>query len=145
MVTLEQAKTLESGVSKALAYVDRVTQENALLKGQLEKDKSRIDELEQLVEQFKIEQGKIEERIVATLEQLSHFEANHNDEAPGPDQDPPEAVAPEPLVEVAEEPAPVEEVVPEEAAPEPEPAVEPPADDVAPQAEQNPESELDIF
>jgi hypothetical protein len=113
MVTLEQVKVLESKVSKALGFISQLSQENALLKGQLEKDKTRIDELEMLVERFKEEQGKIEESIVATLDQLAQFEAGHEARAEAPTEE--AAVEEAPVLE-----APAEEALPLEAETAPE-------------------------
>ncbi|MDR3275773.1 MAG: hypothetical protein LBT11_00955 [Treponema sp.] len=74
MVTLEQVKLLEARVAKAIEFVNRIIGENDLLKGKLDFCQQRIDELESLVEQFKAEQGRIEEGIVSALDRLSRFE-----------------------------------------------------------------------
>jgi FtsZ-binding cell division protein ZapB len=81
MVSLEQVKLLETRVSKAIEFVNRVTdennrviEENNLLKGKLESCQKRVDELEALVEQFKTEEGRIEEGILSALDRLSRFE-----------------------------------------------------------------------
>jgi hypothetical protein len=74
MVTLEQVKLLETKVGKAIDYVNRVTNENSLLKGKLSSYQKRIDELEVLVQRFKEDQGRIEEGILSALERLNQFE-----------------------------------------------------------------------
>ena len=74
MVSLEQVKLLESKVSKAIDYVKKVTEENSSLKGKLDSYQKRIDELEILIQQFKEEQGRIEDGILSALDRLNQFE-----------------------------------------------------------------------
>jgi hypothetical protein len=74
MVSLEQVKLLETKVSRAIDYVERVTGENALLQGKLESYQKRIDELEVLVQRFKEDQGRIEDGILSALDRLNQFE-----------------------------------------------------------------------
>jgi predicted nuclease with TOPRIM domain len=81
MISLEQVQLLESRVSKALEFVQKVTAENAALvsqrdelQGKLETNQKRIDELEIHVMRFKKDQGRIEDGIVAALDRLSQFE-----------------------------------------------------------------------
>ncbi|MDR2941995.1 MAG: cell division protein ZapB [Treponema sp.] len=86
MISLEQVQLLESRVSKALEYVQKVNAENAALVSQreelqakLEANQKRIDELEVLVMRFKKDQGRIEDGIVAALDRLSQFEEAFED------------------------------------------------------------------
>jgi len=74
MVTIEQVKQLESRVSKAIDYVNKVTDENSLLKNKLDNYQKRIDELEVLIQRFKEDQNRIEEGIISALERLNQFE-----------------------------------------------------------------------
>jgi predicted nuclease with TOPRIM domain len=81
MVSLEQVQLLETRVSKALDYVQKITAENAALISQreelqtkLDANQKRIDELEVLIMRFKKDQGRIEDGIVAALDRLSQFE-----------------------------------------------------------------------
>jgi len=81
MISLEQVQLLETRVSKALEYVQKITAENAALVSQreelqekLEANQKRIDELEVLVVRFKKDQARIEDGIVAALDRLSQFE-----------------------------------------------------------------------
>ncbi|WP_461247481.1 cell division protein ZapB [Treponema sp. R6D11] len=81
MISLEQVQLLESRVTKALEYVQKVNEENAALISQreelqekLDANQKRIDELEVLVMRFKKDQGRIEDGIVAALDRLSQFE-----------------------------------------------------------------------
>lgn len=74
MVSLEQVKLLETKVVKAIEYVERLSEENTLLREKLDGYRNRIDELEVLVHQFKEDQGRIEEGIVSALTRLNQFE-----------------------------------------------------------------------
>jgi chromosome segregation ATPase len=74
MITLEQVKLLESKAVRAIEYVERVSRENAQLQGKLESYQKRIDELEVVIRQFKEDQGRIEEGVLAALDRLNQFE-----------------------------------------------------------------------
>ncbi|GHV60157.1 hypothetical protein AGMMS49587_00670 [Spirochaetia bacterium] len=74
MVTLEQVRLLESRVAKAIDFVERVTGENVLLQGKLDSYQKRIDELEVLIQQFREDQGRIEDGILSALDRLNQFE-----------------------------------------------------------------------
>jgi chromosome segregation ATPase len=75
MISLEQVKLLESQVIKTIEYVDKVTEENNLLREKLASYQKRIDELEVLVQRFKEDQSRIEEGILSALNRLNQFEA----------------------------------------------------------------------
>ena len=74
MISLEQVKLLESKVTRAIDYIKRVTEENTRLKGKLDANQKRIDELEVLIQQFKDEQSRIEDGILSALDRLNQFE-----------------------------------------------------------------------
>jgi chromosome segregation ATPase len=74
MVTVEQVRQLEVRVAKAIDYVNKVTDENILLKNKLDSYQKRIDELEVMIQRFKEDQGRIEEGILSALERLNRFE-----------------------------------------------------------------------
>jgi FtsZ-binding cell division protein ZapB len=74
MVTVEQARQLESKVAKAIDYINKLTDENTLLKNKLDSYQTRIDELEVLIQRFKEDQGRIEEGILSALDRLNQFE-----------------------------------------------------------------------
>jgi hypothetical protein len=76
MVTLEQVKLLETKVAKTIDFVNRITDENTLLKGKLDDYQKRINELEVLIQRFKDDQGRIEDGILSALDRLSQFEAD---------------------------------------------------------------------
>ncbi|MDR2343010.1 MAG: cell division protein ZapB [Spirochaetaceae bacterium] len=74
MVTVDQVRQLESKVAKAIDYINKLTDENTLLKNKLDSYQSRIDELEVLIQRFKEDQGRIEEGILSALDRLNRFE-----------------------------------------------------------------------
>ena len=74
MISLEQVKLLESKVTRAIDYVKKATEENTRLKGKLDSNQKRIDELEVLIQQFKEEQSRIEDGILSALDRLNQFE-----------------------------------------------------------------------
>jgi chromosome segregation ATPase len=74
MITLEQVKLLESKAARAIEYVERVSRENAQLQGKLDSYQMRIDELEVVIRQFKEDQSRIEEGVLAALDRLNQFE-----------------------------------------------------------------------
>jgi chromosome segregation ATPase len=74
MITLEQVKLLEAKAARTIEYVERVSRENAQLQGKLDSYQKRIDELEVLIRQFKEDQGRIEDGILAALDKLNQFE-----------------------------------------------------------------------
>jgi len=81
MLSLEQVQLLETKVSKAIEYIQRLTAENSALSGEragllakLDVNQKRLDELEMLVMRFKEDQGRIEDGIIAALDRLSQFE-----------------------------------------------------------------------
>jgi FtsZ-binding cell division protein ZapB len=74
MVSMEQVKLLESKVTNTIEYVKKVTGENSKLKEKLNSYQKRIEELEVLVQQFKENQGRIEDGILSALDRLNQFE-----------------------------------------------------------------------
>jgi FtsZ-binding cell division protein ZapB len=102
MVSLEQVKLLETKVARAIDYVERVTEENTILREKLDSYQKRIGELEVLVQHFKEDQGRIEDGILSALDRLNQFEdaiekslaarggADLPAEAPAPAPPPPE-------------------------------------------------------
>ncbi|GHU65322.1 hypothetical protein FACS189447_04060 [Spirochaetia bacterium] len=122
MVTLEQVKLLETKITKAIDIVKKVTDENSQLKGKLDSYQRRIDELEILIQEFKEEQGRIEDGVLSALDRLNQFEdavetAISRDEGSAKKPAPKSA---EPAPEAKAEPKPTVQPPPKEApAPEP--------------------------
>jgi len=74
MVSLEQVKLLESKVTNVIDHVKKITDENSKLKEKLSSYQKRIEDLEVLVQQFKENQGRIEDGILSALDRLNQFE-----------------------------------------------------------------------
>ncbi|MDR0998872.1 MAG: cell division protein ZapB [Treponema sp.] len=122
MITLEQVKLLESKAVRAIEYVERVSRENAQLQGKLDSYQRRIDELEVIIRQFKEDQGRIEEGVLAALDRLNQFE-DAIERSLSPEGKKPQTIR-----------------TPVPAAPEP-PAEPVPTQETGPEAEQESESE----
>ncbi len=77
MLSLDQVRSLETRVAKALSYIDKLTSENAALRERLTGYEGRIKDLEILIQDFQQDQGRIEEGILNALEKLNAFEDIH--------------------------------------------------------------------
>jgi hypothetical protein len=83
MGTLDHVKLLESKVVSTLDLVQRLTEENRYVKEQNLAQKTRIEELEQVIQGFKEDHALIEEGILSALNRLNQFEdAMETHEAP---------------------------------------------------------------
>lgn len=74
MVRLEQIQLLEKKINKAVDIINILKQENRALKSTIQKSQDRMAELENLLEQFKGEQNRIEEGILSALNKLDQLE-----------------------------------------------------------------------
>ncbi len=74
MISLEQIQTLDEKVKKAIGTISDLRAENGTLKEKLNRYQGRIEELEQLIEDFKRDQGAIEQGILDAIDQLDHLE-----------------------------------------------------------------------
>lgn len=74
MLTLDQVRSLEDRVGRAVSTIDRLAAENAALRGELERSRERERELERTVEEFRRDQERIEEGIVSALRKLDALE-----------------------------------------------------------------------
>jgi peptidoglycan hydrolase CwlO-like protein len=74
MISLEQVKLLETKVTRVIDHLKKVTEENSRLKEKLDSCQKRVDELEVLVQAFKDDQSRIEDGILAALNQLNQVE-----------------------------------------------------------------------
>lgn len=129
MIRLEQIRTLEERVKKAVALIDELREENRSLKDQLDSYQNRINELEVLIEDFKRDQGEIEQGIISAINQLDSLGG-------APEQAEPTTEGTE---SVRTRPQPGQPPVSPE---EPVPAADSPTDA---QDEEDQTSELDIF
>ncbi len=74
MISLEQVRSLESRVEKAIALIASLRSENASMRSGLTAAESRVAELEGLIQDFQKDQARIEEGIVEALRKLDSFE-----------------------------------------------------------------------
>ncbi len=74
MLTLEQVKTLESKVERAVQVINALRSENKQLKTSLQSANRRIAELEGLLHTVEQEQGRIEEGFKQALRKLDELE-----------------------------------------------------------------------
>jgi len=74
MLNLEHVKLLETKVTKTIEYVKKLTEENTLLKGEMDSYQKRIDELEAEIKRFKDDQSRIEDGILSALNRLNELE-----------------------------------------------------------------------
>jgi TolA-binding protein len=150
MVTLEQVRQLETKIGKAIDYVNRMSGENIRLRGELDGSEKRVAELEQTVQRFREEQGRIEEGILAALDRLDQFEDAVNQ---GLSNVQAVVAAAAPIAPVADPPSPKPEAkAPVEDAPSgEEPLDEGPPDEESldeeppPHSEETGADELDLF
>ena len=74
MIQLKHIQQLDAKVRSALTLIDSLRVENTRLRGELDRYQSRIDEMESLIQDFRQEQGAIEEGILRALKQLDSLE-----------------------------------------------------------------------
>lgn len=74
MIKLEQIQLLEKKIDNAVEVIELLKRENQALKNTLNKSQMKMGELENLLEQFKGEQNKIEAGIISALSKLDHLE-----------------------------------------------------------------------
>lgn len=74
MLTVEQVRNLDGKVRQALELIESLKGENSMLKGKLDEYKQRVEQLESVVDGFKLEQLEIEEGIKDVLSQLDQLE-----------------------------------------------------------------------
>jgi chromosome segregation ATPase len=83
MINLEQIRILESKVNKAVELIKVLTEENNALKATIDSSQTKMQELEQLVEEFKSDQDEIEKGILRALDNLEQLEdglTHHEDD-----------------------------------------------------------------
>ncbi|MBN2509305.1 MAG: cell division protein ZapB [Spirochaetales bacterium] len=70
MITLDQIRTLDTKVQKAVEEIESLRDENSRLRQKLSAYEKKISELEVLIDSFKNDQGEIEEGIQKALTRL---------------------------------------------------------------------------
>jgi FtsZ-binding cell division protein ZapB len=112
MISLEHIRTLESKVTKAVATMAALQEENSQLKAREAQYKTRIEELEFMVEEYREDQSEIEQGIMQALQHLDNLE-----NAVGGLKNQPEAIQPVRNAEAPVAPATPAPMAPAESAP----------------------------
>ena len=123
MISLDQIRTLESRVQRVISRLQQVEAENRELRERAAAGKQRLTQLQQQLDRHSEDQAEIERGILSTLEQLDQVDTE---------------AEPEP-------PAPALEAEPEPEPPALETAPEPDELPPTPEAQERPNTELDIF
>ena len=79
MINLEQIQKLEARVTKAVQLIKTLKTENQSLRQTLDSAQTRMQELENRVDNFKSDQKDIEQSILRALENLNELEDEIND------------------------------------------------------------------
>lgn len=104
MINLDQVRTLEWKVKQAVQLIVQLRRENDMLRGRLSDTEVRLQELEAMVETFKVTQSQMESGIRSALDELDHLDADGQVDLPPPAPEP-EETAPEPKMALEPEPA----------------------------------------
>ncbi len=75
MLTLEQIQRLEEKAIKAVELIKALREENRLLKSELESANNRVEELEQIISDYRNSQVEIEEGIIKAIRQLEDLDS----------------------------------------------------------------------
>lgn len=79
MLSLEQIKRLEDKVFKAVELIKALKEENTIIKTKFETAESKVEELEQIISDYRSNQVEIEEGIVKAIKQLEEMESDNTD------------------------------------------------------------------
>ncbi len=74
MIHLDQIRLLESKTIKAIELINMLREENKALKKTIDTSQGRMEELENLVQEFKSDQDEIEQSIVRAMKNLEQLE-----------------------------------------------------------------------
>ncbi len=74
MIRLEQIRLLEKKTNEAVEKIRLLKKENQTLKTALDSSQKKMDELEKMVEEFKSDQGEIEQCLLRALKNLDLLE-----------------------------------------------------------------------
>ena len=75
MLSLEQIKRLESRVYKAVELLKAMKEDNNILKSELKSANERVEELEQIISDYRNNQLEIEQGIVKAIQQLDDLDS----------------------------------------------------------------------
>jgi len=74
MIHLDQIRLLESKTIKAIELINVLREENKALKKTIDTSQARMEELENLVQEFKSDQDEIEQSILRAMKNLEQLE-----------------------------------------------------------------------
>ena len=74
MIHLDQIRLLESKTIKAIELINVLREENKALKKTIDTSQARMEELENLVQEFKSDQDEIEQSILRAMQNLEQLE-----------------------------------------------------------------------
>ncbi len=74
MIHLDQIRLLESKTIKAIELINMLREENKALKKTIDTSQGRMEELENLVQEFKSDQNEIEQSILRAMKNLEQLE-----------------------------------------------------------------------
>ncbi len=75
MLSLEQIQRLEEKVFRAVELIKALKEENNILKSELETANKKVEELEQIISDYRSNQVEIEEGIVKAIRQLEDLDS----------------------------------------------------------------------
>ena len=75
MLSLEQIKRLENRVYKAVELLKAMKEDNNILKSELKSANERVEELEQIISDYRNNQLEIEQGIVKAIQQLDDLDS----------------------------------------------------------------------
>lgn len=90
MIKIEQIRTLETKVLKAIDAIRTLGKENNTLQQEVKQARNRIEELENIVSEFTADQGEMEKGIARILNNLDQLEDTFLKEKGEIEQDPTE-------------------------------------------------------
>jgi len=79
MLSLEQIKRLENRVYKAVELLKAMKEDNNILKSELKSANERVEELEQIISDYRNNQLEIEQGIVKAIQQLDDLDSIDDD------------------------------------------------------------------
>ena len=79
MLSLEQIKRLENRVYKAVELLKAMKEDNSILKSELKSANERVEELEQIISDYRNNQLEIEQGIVKAIQQLDDLDSIDED------------------------------------------------------------------
>ncbi len=74
MIHLDQIRLLEGKTIKAIELINTLREENKALKKTIDTSQARMEELENLVQEFKSDQDEIEQSILRAMKNLEQLE-----------------------------------------------------------------------